>query len=201
MEFGVDVMCSQDPPTVDGLRDRLQSLGDLWPTQAVFGRAWSEHKHGRLLSLAREAESKGHNWRPEKPVKIGCAVLGYSQGDLDLESVGWNNTPRPLTDAEKRRFKPCAEKAGIIHCLSRMLMPVGLVISTQHNQPDDDTGLLLDVFTCCSNCAQWMEVLLPPWFMIGSFCVRPDGSQKYDEWNLSQLVLLHQEALLLRAFR
>ena len=194
-------MCSQDPPTVDGLRDRLQSLGDLWPTQAVFGRAWSEHKHGRLLSLAREAESKGHNWRPEKPVKIGCAVLGYSQGDFDLESVGWNNTPRPLTDAEKRRFKPCAEKAGIIHCLSRMLMPVGLVISTQHNQPDDDTGLLLDVFTCCSNCAQWMEVLLPPWFMIGSFCVRPDGSQKYDEWNLSQLVLLHQEALLLRAFR
>lgn len=194
-------MLSQDPPTVDGLRDRLQSLGDLWPTQAVLEHAWSQHKHGRLLSLAREAEAKGHNWRPGKPVKIGCAVLGYGQGDFDPESMGWNNTLRPLTDAEKRRFKPCAEKAGVINCLGHMLMPVGLVISTQHNQPDDDTGLLLDVFTCCSNCVRWMEALLPPWFKVASFCLQPDGSYKHEEWTLNQLVLLHQEALRLRAFR
>lgn len=105
-------MLSQDPPTVDGLRDRLQSLGDLWPTQAVLEHAWSQHKHGRLLSLAREAEAKGHNWRPGKPVKIGCAVLGYGQGDFDPESMGWNNTLRPLTDAEKGDLNPVPKRRG-----------------------------------------------------------------------------------------
>lgn len=193
-------MFDQNPPTVDGLSGRLQSLGSVWPAQEAREKAWTEHKQ-HLRVVAQQAQLNGYNWRPEKPVQIGCAVLGYAGGVFDSSSMGWNNTPRPLSDAEKRQFKPCAEKAGIIDCLCRMFMPVGLVISTRHNQPDDDTGLLLDIFTCCSNCVQWMEALLPPWFMIGSFCVRPDGSQKYDEWTLNQLALMHRQSLLLRAFK
>ncbi len=193
-------MSDQNPPTVERLWGRLQSLGSVWPTEEARERAWAEHRQ-HLLVVAQQAQLNGHNWRPEKPVQIGCAVLGYAGGVFDSSSMGWNNTPRPLSDAEKRRFKPCAEKAGIINCLGHMLMPVGLVISTQHNQPDDDTGLLLDVFTCCSNCVRWMEALLPPWFKVASFCLQPDGSYKHEEWTLHQLVLLHQEALRLRAFR
>lgn len=186
-------------PAVDDLRGRVQTTGP-WPQRSLLLDAWQAHRQD-LISLAWLAESAGRSWRPERPVKIGCAVLGFSEGVFDSLSFGYNNTPRPLSQEEKHKFKPCAEKTAIIHCLGRMLLPVGLVLSTGHNQPDDDTGLLLDRLACCSNCVRWMQAFLPPWFLVGSCCVQPDGSCKYTEWTLHELSLLHQEALRFKVFR
>jgi hypothetical protein len=181
------------------LRGQLASLGGLWPSQKELEFAWRVQREV-LMANARWAELWGYNWRPEKPVRVGGAVLGYCQGEFDSNSLGWNFTPRPLSVAEKVRFKPCAEKFAIIDCLSRGYLPVGMMIFTSHNQPDDETGLHLDVQASCHNCVEWMETLLPPWFRIGSFRPRlvsdPSGPGPfiYAEWTLDNLGLLHQEA-------
>jgi len=152
-----------------------------------------------LMQNAMEAQHNGHNYR-DPLLRIGTCVLGYSHGRFDTNSVGWNNTPRQLTEEEKAEFKPCSEKHGILNCLNQLLLPVGLVMYTDHNQPDDITGLLLDAYVACSNCEEWMSVILPPWFKMMFFRKRLSSDQRNSdpfvriEMSLDQLGLLHREA-------
>ncbi len=176
----------------------LHERGLQHPTRPELNRAWREHLPA-LMANAQIAESKGHNYRSPL-LRVGCSVLGYSHGKFDTSSMGWNNTPRPLTDEEKAEFKPCGEKHGILNCLGRFFLPVGLVAYSDFNQPDDITGLSLGTLVACSNCEQWMSVILPPWFKMMFFRKRlPSDPPSEDpfvrvEMSLNDLGLLHQAA-------
>ncbi len=176
----------------------LHERGVTHPSLSELNAAWYEHLPV-LIANAQRAEQKGHNYRDES-ARIGCSVLGYSHGRFDAASMGWNNTPRPLTAEEKAEFKPCSEKHAILDCLKRFLLPVGLVMYSDYNQPDDITGLLLDVYVACSNCEEWMSVILPPWFRMMFFRKRLPSDPPSDdpfvrfETTLDELGLLHQAA-------
>ncbi|MCX6819819.1 MAG: hypothetical protein NT019_00810 [Candidatus Adlerbacteria bacterium] len=157
-----------------------------------------------LIIRASHAQKNGINWRPEKPAKIGCCVLGHDgYGHFDTNSVGWNNTPRRLSDEEKRHFKPCAEKYAVLQCLRRRLIPIGMLTYSTHNQPDDVTGLERKVLCCCSNCTLWMqEINTPGDFLIESVRPELEGDNPLSEdgfvverYDLNRLVRMHEEAL------
>lgn len=168
------------------------------PTPAELAFGW--HSHAReLMANATMACRFAYSYRPE-PAHIGCSVLGYSNGKFDASPIGWNCTVRQLSDEQKAIFKPCAEKHGIIDCFNRGMLPVGLMVHTDHLQEDDVTSLLLDVFVPCYNCIEWMETKLPPWLRIGCFRNRlPSDPPSTDQFvrlgtSLDQLGLLHQRA-------
>ena len=176
----------------------LHARGLQYPNPPEFNAAWREHLP-TLMQNAQHAAQNGHNYR-DPSLRIGCGVLGYSHGKFDTASVGWNNTPRKLTDEEKAEFKPCSEKHGVLDCLNKLLLPVGLVMYTDYNQRDDVTGLLLDVYVACSNCEEWMSVLLPRWFRMMFFRKRLPTDPRSDdpfvrvEMTLYHLGVLHREA-------
>ncbi|MEI6864338.1 MAG: hypothetical protein WCK46_03190 [Candidatus Adlerbacteria bacterium] len=171
------------------------------PTEQEVRDAWKAH-YPNLTLRAVCAQTKGLNWRKEKPVKIGCCVLGHDgRGNFDSRSVGWNNTPRRLSEAEKQYFKPCAEKYAVLHCLKRGLIPVGMMIFTDHNQPDDVTGLQRPAFCSCSYCASWMETIrLPSEFLIETMRPRlgtdPPNKDLFvsDRYSLGRLIDMHKDA-------
>lgn len=193
----------QQVPSRAMVQRQLEDIRWAQPSQEAIRRAWHE-KRAEMIVRAREASLRAHNWRPEKPVKIGCCVLGHDgRGHFDATAVGWNNTPRPLTDKEKVEFKPCAEKFGILDCLRKGFAPVGLRFYTNHNQADDVTGLKRNAFCMCSYCVGWMEgVHVPLSFLVES--VRPrletDDSPSHEmyyseEYTLEDIICMHNEAL------
>ncbi len=188
-------------PSREAVRSLLQDLGWHVPSGTEVKKALAAYKY-EMLTGAWLVMLKAKNWRPDKPVKIGCCVLGHNgRGEFQL-FFGWNNTPRPLSAEEKNHFKPCAEKYAILKCLKAGYVPLGAWIWTEHNQPDDVTGLHIDVFCPCSNCTGWMEAIhLPPWFRIGIARTRLATDPLSDKWwvedqfILDELGLMHQRSL------
>jgi hypothetical protein len=171
-------------------------------------RAWQRPNHEQtmlafaqyrpqMVENARAASLKGINWRPEKPVKIGCCLLACDgRGNFSCDFIGWNSTPRPLSEQQKEYFKPCAEKNSILKCLNAGWLPLAAVVYTNHNQPDDVTGLQRKVFCPCAYCVWWKQaIFIPPTFVIDSVCPTSDGGLINEAFTLEEWARLHEEAM------
>jgi hypothetical protein len=110
----------------------------------------------RLVGMIRQAEVMrdkfAFSWRPD-PVLVGCVTLGLNADGHYKEFMGANYTVTPTPRPMPADYpKPCGERESDTACRKEGYRPVGCTIFTDHNQTDDITGKIEELFTSCHTC-------------------------------------------------